>query len=423
VKPPSPSFEDISARINNATTLRDANILSKTSKIADRFERAAKTKEVLAAEEEQKIKDMEKALSEKMAAAEANFATNQQLKVQALHAHHDTVHVTATTTAASNEAQRMALAAQTFHKQQHAMEQRENVIVAKVVNVAIHNEAVRVTHANVLSEKEEKLMNLEENITAKQAAAATNHEALILSKVMDLGTATRDKTERGKFAMSVKESHTDELSKDIKERMARAEVNRDVIIAEKVKSAVKKPRSPTKPDASNANTVESINARLDEASVRRDGILADKVKSASKKPRSPTKKNGDDCTADSISEKLEEAASRREILLQQKSEQCGMHAAHVMEVASAVKANPSKRCDTPSKILHNDDEVLPGAGEALDMNDGANDGTAEVDNLRAFDVGSEDVKVDLDASQASVDLEEQEAVAGPSEDGGGCSIV
>ena len=109
--------------------------------------------------------------------------------------------------------------------------------------------------------------------------------------------------------MTNKEMAASKIAEDLKERMLRAELNKEKILAEKVaKSAVKKVSPPSSPENI---SISSINAKLSEASARREAVLAEKIsKSTKKKLSPPTSPCSPKSTLSSITARLDDASAR-----------------------------------------------------------------------------------------------------------------
>jgi hypothetical protein len=134
----------------------------------------------------------------------------------------------------SFDEQAAALAAQTQQKLDAATRQHQSVIQEKAVRASSHNEGVKVAHAGVLGESAERTARLAREVEERQAHAATNKAANILTTVMDAGKATRDKQERGRAALAAREAEAVKAREEMEQKMSRVTLNRDQIINDKV---------------------------------------------------------------------------------------------------------------------------------------------------------------------------------------------
>jgi len=251
-------------------------------------------------------------------------------------------------------------------KMSKAVQSKETMINQTVSKTSQHNAKVATSMNKHLSAEANATAKLANSTATKLGIAGSNHNATMAKKILTASLHNDRVKQAHAGVLAEQHKKMSELSQNIQEKMTISTENKNAILEQKSASAA--PRSPSKKNddeiaaaAATSELAEKTRVKMEGATIRREAFLNDRISSATKKSRSPTSNNNnqDQLPTTSVSDieiRLEEAASRRELLLVAKQEQAAFHNNAV--ATSAKAASPNKKLNKPRE-LHSDNDPIP----------------------------------------------------------------
>jgi hypothetical protein len=370
-KSPEASKDDIENKINAANSRREENLTGKVEKITERLTKVATNQNVLQSTHEQELSSKAKALAEKMSTASTNYDTTISNKVSKVATHNAKVSEAKTEVFSTTTQKAAELASTIDQKLNVASTKHQNTVASIVSKVATHNAKVSEAKTEVFSTTTQKAAELASAIDQKQTVAATNYEQNVASVIMKTSTHNDEVKRAHVRVMSAEDEKTNSISSTTAAKIENATAARQSMITNKVMTVGQQTREKAERGkqamaVKNERRVQiqtNLDAKTEAAVAKKDAILQEKVQKSATKKRSPTNNT---ISAEDITAKLDDAAARREVLLMQRSEAAGHKNEKVKEVSNLVKKGdtPTRRVATPSKKFHTEEEPLP-TGESL----------------------------------------------------------